>query len=85
MVCVTWRRIYFRRFPGIIRSLQVVKFVSYRLNYIFGAVFVIWDGLRAHRSQLMQEFAEEQEWRLPREFLPIFVPEFNSVEPLWGH
>jgi transposase len=85
MAGVTWWNFYFRLFPGTIRSPQVVEFLTHLLRHIPGPVLVIWDGLRAHHSRLVQEFVTEQEGRLQLEFLPAYAPELNPVEYLWGY
>ena len=85
MAGVTWWNFYFRLFPGTICSPQVVEFLTHLLRHISGNVLVIWDGLRAHRSRLVQEFVEDQHGRLQVEFLPAYAPELNPVEYLWGY
>ena len=85
MAGVTWWNFYFRLFPGTIRSPQVVEFLTHLLRHLSGNVLVIWDGLRAHRSRLVQEFVEDQHGRLPAEFLPAYAPELHPVEYLWEY
>lgn len=82
---VTWWNFYFRLFAGAIRSPQVVEFLEHLLRHLRGPLLVIWDGLRAHRSRLVQEFAASQRGRLQLEFLPAYAPELNPVEYLWGY
>jgi transposase len=85
MAGVTWYRFYFRLFPGSIRSPQVVEFLKHLLRHIARKVLVIWDGLRSHRSRLVNQFVASQKDRLQLEFLPAYAPELNPVEYLWGH
>ena len=85
MAGVTWRKFYFRLFPGSIRSAQVVQFLRHLLRQIRGKVLVIWDGLRSHRSRMVSEFVIETRGRLELEFLPAYAPELNPVEYLWGY
>ncbi len=85
MAGVTWRKFYFRLFPGSIRSAQVVQFLRHLLRHIPGKVLVIWDGLRSHRSRMVSEFVIETRGRLELEFLPAYAPELNPVEYLWGY
>jgi len=82
---VTWWNFYFRLFPGTIRSPQVVTFLRHLLRHLPGKVLVIWDGLRAHRSRMVQAFVDTQRGRLQVEFLPAYAPELNPVEYLWGY
>jgi len=85
MAGVTWRKFYFRLFPGSIRSAQVVQFLRHLLRHIRGKVLVIWDGLRSHRSRMVSEFVTATRGRLALEFLPAYAPELNPVEYLWGY
>ena len=85
MAGVTWRKFYFRLFPGSIRSPQVVEFLKHPLRHISGKVLVIWDGLRSHRSRMVSEFVRSTNYRLTIEFLPAYAPELNPVEYLWGY
>lgn len=82
---VTWWNFYFRLFPGTIRSPQVVTFLRHLLRHLPGKVLVIWDGLRAHRSRVVQAFVDTQRGRLQVECLPAYAPELNPVEYLWGY
>ncbi len=82
---VTWWTFYFRLFPGAIRSPEVVVFLNHLMRHIPGNLLVIWDGLRSHRSRLVNEFVARQNGRLELEFLPAYAPELNPVEYLWGH
>lgn len=82
---VTWWNFYFRLFPGTIRSPQVVAFLRHLLRHLPGKVLVIWDGLRAHRSRMVQAFVDTQRGRLQLECLPAYAPELNPVEYLWGY
>jgi transposase len=85
MAGVSWRKFYFRLFPGSIRSPQVVEFLKHLLRHISGKVLVIWDGLRSHRSRMVGEFVSSTNDRLTIEFLPAYAPELNPVEYLWGY
>lgn len=85
MAGVTWRKFYFRLFPGSIRSPQVVEFLKHLLRHISRKVLVIWDGLRSHRSRLVSDFVRSTKGRLIIDFLPAYAPELNPVEYLWGY
>ena len=85
MAGVTWKNFYFRLFEGSIRSPQVVEFLKHLLRHIKGKVLVIWDGLRSHRSRLVNQFVTSTKGRLQLEFLPAYARELNPVEYLWGY
>jgi transposase len=85
MAGITWRRFYFRLFPGTIRGPQVIEFLAHLLCHIPGQLLVIWDGLPAHRSRLVSGWAADQRCRLELERLPAYAPELNPVEYIWGY
>ena len=82
---VTWFNFYFRLFPGAIRGPEVIEFLTHLLAHLPGRLLVIWDGLPAHRSRLVQHWVAGQQDRLELERLPAYAPELNPVEFLWGH
>jgi transposase len=45
---------------------------------------LLWDGLPAHRSQLMHAWLRRQRSWLVVEPLPAYAPDLNPVEPLWA-
>ena len=55
------------------------------MAYLPGRLLVIWDGLPAHRSSLVQHCVAGQRARLELERLPAYAPELNPVEYLWGY
>jgi transposase len=63
----------------------VVDFLSHLMRHVPGKLLVIWDGLRSHRSRLVQDFVKQANGRLEIEFLPAYAPELNPVEYIWGH
>jgi transposase len=85
MAGITWWRFYFRLFPGPIRGPQVIEFLTHLLRHLPGRLLVIWDGLPAHRSRLVQHWVAGQRARLELERLPAYAPELNPVEYLWGY
>jgi hypothetical protein len=46
---------------------------------------VLWDGLPAHRSNLMKAWITSQRHWLVVERLPAYAPELNPVEGLWSN
>ena len=82
---ITWWNFYFRLFPGTVRSPQVVEILDHLLRHIPGRLWIVWDGLRQHRSRMVREFVAVQDGRLRLEFLPAYAPELNPTEYIWGH
>jgi len=62
-----------------------VDFLRRLLRQIPGDILVIWDGLRQHRSRMVQDFVAAQNGRLALESLPAYAPELNPVEYIWGY
>ena len=81
---ITYWQFYFRFFPGAIRSPQIVEFLKVLRRQIPGKLLIIWDGLRAHRSYMVRDYAEQQGGDIQLEFLPAYAPELNPVEGAWS-
>lgn len=82
---VTWWRFYFRLFRGAIRGPQAVLFLAHLRRHIPGKLLIIWDGLRVHRSRVVQDFVATTGDDIALAQLPAYAPELNPVEYLWGH
>jgi hypothetical protein len=54
----------FRMCPGSIKVEQVVDFLGHLLRHLPDKLLVVWDGLPAHRSELVQAFVAQQQGRL---------------------
>jgi hypothetical protein len=55
---ITFRRFYFRLFPGAIKGPQIIEFLHALGRQIRKPLLVIWDGLPAHRCTLVREYLE---------------------------
>ncbi len=82
---VTWWRLYFRVYPGAIKSPQIIEFLKHLMRHVSGPLLVVWDGLPSHRSRLVRDFVAATEGALVLERLPVYAPELNPVEYLWGY
>jgi len=68
------------------RGEDCVYFLRHLLHQIAGKVLVIWDGLPAHRSQLVKDFLRtEAAGRLWLVALPAYAPDLNPIEALWNY
>jgi transposase len=85
MAGITFRRFYFRLFPGAIKSPQIIEFLHALGRQIRRPLLVIWDGLPAHRSALVREYLEALNGAIQIERLPGYAPELNPTEYIWGH
>ena len=85
MAGITWWNFYVRLFPGSIKALQIITFLSHLMRHLRRPLLVIWDGLPGHRSVAVRDFVAAQGDRLTLEFLPGYAPELNPVEYVWGY
>ena len=69
--------------PGSIVKETIVEFLVALHQEIDGPVVLIWDGLPAHRSKIVKEHTDQQDW-LTVERFPAYAPELNPVEYLWS-
>jgi transposase len=68
------------------RGEDCVYFLRHLLRQIAGKVLVIWDGLPAHRSQLVKDFLRaEAAGRLWLVALPAYAPDLNPIEAIWNY
>lgn len=49
-----------------------------------GKIVIILDNAKIHHAKLIQPFLEEMKGRLELMFLPLYSPDFNLIEGLWG-
>ena len=82
---VTFWQFYFRLFPGSIKGPQIVEFLAALTRQIPGPLLVVWDGLRAHKSNIVRDYLEREDVDIQLAFLPAYAPELNPVEYLWSH
>jgi transposase len=82
---VTYVRFYFRLFAGSIKGPQIIEFLKTLLAMVGQKLLIIWDGLPAHRSRLVNNYIEEQRGTIALEQLPAYAPELNPVECIWGY
>ena len=71
---------------GAFRGPDIVRFLQHLLRRIEGKLLLVWDGLPAHRSQVVKAFlGTEAGKRLHLERLPGYAPELNPEEGIWKH
>lgn len=79
-------RLYFATRPGTYETVSLIEFLAALRRHFRGQhVILIWDGLPAHRSRLMQAYLARQTAWLTIERLPGYAPELNPVEAVWGN
>jgi hypothetical protein len=79
-------RLYFQTRPGSYNAESLIVFLRDLRRHLRGQqATLIWDGLPAHKSRLMQEYLRQQRRWLREERLPGYAPDLNPVESLWSN
>lgn len=76
--------VLFRLHKGSIKKEQAVEFLKALKAHLKQPLLVIWDGLKAHRSRLVRDYADRQNGHIQLVFLPSYAPDLNPVEYLWA-
>ncbi len=63
---------------------SVVRFLADLKEHTQGPLVLLWDGLPAHRSNVVKEHIRAQSDWLTVLRLPAYAPELNPVEYLWS-
>ena len=74
--------LYYQWHHHNIRDVQAVAYLQHLLRHLRGAVVLVWDNLRVHKSALVQKFCRRVP-RLQLEYLPSYAPELNPDEGVW--
>ena len=74
----------FRLHEGSIKKEQHVKFLKALRSHFKQKLLIIWDGLKAHRSNLVREYLNSIGGDIRMAFLPPYSPDLNPVEFLWA-
>jgi transposase len=82
---LSWKSFYFRLYEGSITSERVVEFLGHLQRHVPGKLFIVWDGASIHRSKLIREYVAGLHGNIWLERLPVYAPELNPVEYLWGY
>jgi transposase len=85
IVGLSFRRFYFRLFPGTIKCLQVVELLKALQAHIGRKLLIVWDRFTAYRSRLGRDCVESQHGSIQLEYLPAYASELKPVEHIWGH
>lgn len=85
MAGVSFYQFYFKLIEGAVKAPHVVAFLQQLQERIGRPLLVIWDGLGAHKSRVVDRYVESSQGTLRLASLPAYAPELNPVEYLWGH
>ncbi len=79
-------RLFLMVFDQAIDGQAVVRFVKHLLRHIHGKLLILWDGLPAHRGQVVKNFlANGAAARVHLERLPAYAPDLNPDEGIWRY
>jgi hypothetical protein len=79
-------RLYFQTRPESYHAESLIAFLRDLRRHLRGQqATLIWDGLPAHKSRLMQAYLQSQRHWLRVEPLPGYAPDLNPVETLWSN
>lgn len=74
----------FRFHQGSIKKEQIVEFLKALKAHLKQPLLIVWDGLRAHRSNLVRDYLDSTQGHIQIAFLPPYAPDLNPVEYLWA-
>jgi hypothetical protein len=79
-------RLYFQTRPDSYNAESLIAFLRDLRRHLRGQqATLIWDGLPAHQSRIMQAYLRSQRHWLRVERLPGYAPDLNPVETLWSN
>jgi transposase len=79
-------RLAFELRPGAYNTETLIEFLRFLHELEAGrTVILLWDGLPAHRSRCMLDWAASQRDWLRLEPLPGYAPDLNPTEQVWGN
>jgi transposase len=78
-------KLYMQVIGHSFKGPDVVRFLRHLLRHL-GRVLVVWDGLPAHRGEVVKTFLRQEAAGLIHlERLPSYAPELNPDEGIWKH
>lgn len=79
-------QLFFQTREGTYNTESLIAFLQDLKRHLRGRkAILVWDGLPAHKSQVMKEYLHSQRSWLRVERLPGYAPDLNPVETLWGN
>jgi transposase len=76
--------VFFQIRPGSYNTESLIAFLEELRRELCGRkAILVWDGLPAHKSRVMQGYLEQQRNWLTVERLPGYAPDLNPVETMW--
>jgi transposase len=76
-----WYSVY----TGRLNATRFVEFLKAFMRYRRRRVFLVVDGLPAHKAKLVAAYIQSLKGKLELHFLPGYAPDLNPDEFVWNH
>jgi transposase len=76
-----WYSVY----TGRLNAARFVEFLKQFMRYRRRPVFLVVDGLPAHKAKLVATYVQSLKGKLELHFLPGYAPDLNPDEFVWNH
>jgi putative transposase len=79
-------RLFFQTRQGSYNTESLIAFLDELKRHLrHQKAILVWDGLPAHKSHVMQKYLLSQRGWLTVERLPGYAPDLNPIETMWGN
>jgi transposase len=76
---------WFKVYTGMLNACLFIVFLKDFLKGRSRPVFLVVDGLPAHKAKTVANYVQATKGRLELHFLPPYAPDLNPDEFVWGH
>jgi len=76
-----WYSVY----TGRLNATRFVEFLKQFMRHRRRSVFLVVDGLPAHKAKLVAKYVQSLKGKLELHFLPGYAPDLNPDEFVWNH
>lgn len=76
---------WFTVYTGNLNATKFVEFLKAFMKHRKHPVFLVVDGLPAHKANVVKEYVRSLKGRLELHFLPPYAPDLNPDEYVWGY
>lgn len=76
---------WFKVYAGMLNACLFIVFLKDLLKRRSRPVFLVIDGLPAHKAKTVEHYVQSTKGRLELHFLPPYAPDLNPDEFVWSH
>lgn len=76
---------WFKVYAGMLNAALFILFLEDLLKGRSQPIFLVVDGLPAHKAKSVAKYVQSTKGRLELHFLPPYAPDLNPDEFVWGH